>query len=124
MAMLTAPPVAHEALPDANARRARTSWSGGRAAGMLARPHRGARAMRLAALVVAGLVLLPPTLARAQAQPGAPPPPLSWRVDSLRSTALGAGRRYFVALPPNYAQTTAKYPVLVLLDADDAPQFT
>jgi predicted alpha/beta superfamily hydrolase len=76
------------------------------------------------ALAAAGFVLAPTAPARAQ---GAPPaaPPLSWRTDSLRSTALGATRPYYVALPQGYAPTgDARYPVLVVLDADDQPQFT
>lgn len=76
------------------------------------------------ALAAAAFVLAPTAPARAQ---GAPPaaPVLSWRTDSLRSTALGATRQYYVALPQGYAPTgDARYPVLVVLDANDQPQFT
>jgi predicted alpha/beta superfamily hydrolase len=65
------------------------------------------------------LLALLPSTARAQT----PPAPVSWTTHTIKSTALGTERPYFVALPPGYAQGTARHPVLVLLDADDRPQF-
>jgi predicted alpha/beta superfamily hydrolase len=46
-----------------------------------------------------------------------------WLRDTFKSTKLGAERTLFVATPNNYNATKERYPVLVLLDADDQPQF-
>lgn len=80
--------------------------------------------MRHVTRALAPLLLLaiatPRTL---HAQGGPPAAVLAWQEDSLRSTALGAMRRYFVATPPGYEQGGGPYPVLVLLDASDTPQW-
>jgi predicted alpha/beta superfamily hydrolase len=65
------------------------------------------------------LALLP-SVPRAQTPP---PAAVSWTTHTIKSAALAADRPYFVALPPGYAQGSARHPVLVLLDADDQPQF-
>ena len=67
------------------------------------------------------LVTLVPAALFAQA--GAPPAAPAWQADSLRSTALGATRRYLVATPRDYARGDGTYPVLVLLDAHDEAQW-
>jgi len=46
-----------------------------------------------------------------------------WVRDSLHSSKLNEGRTLFIATPPNYSTSKQNYPVLVLLDADDQPQF-
>lgn len=51
------------------------------------------------------------------------PAPISWTDHSIKSAALGTERTYFIALPRGYAQDSARHPVLVLLDANDQPQF-
>ena len=56
----------------------------------------------------------------AQSESGAP---ISWTRHAMRSTVLGTEREYLVALPPGYEGSDARYPVLVLLDAEDEPQF-
>ena len=50
--------------------------------------------------------------------------PLTWTRHTLQSSVLGAERAYRVALPASYAgDSQQRYPVLVILDADDEPQF-
>jgi predicted alpha/beta superfamily hydrolase len=51
-------------------------------------------------------------------------PSLTWTVDSIHSTTLGTTRALYVATPTDYRLSSDRYPVLVLLDADDQPQFT
>ena len=46
-----------------------------------------------------------------------------WRREILNSRKLGEARTIFVATPDGYQLGTARYPVLVLLDADDRAQF-
>lgn len=47
-----------------------------------------------------------------------------WKYDTLASTALGEQRSFIVATPEGYgAMPERRYPVLVLLDANDVPQF-
>ena len=46
-----------------------------------------------------------------------------WTRHVIQSTKLNEERRIFVALPSGYATSTRAYPVLVILDANDAPQF-
>jgi predicted alpha/beta superfamily hydrolase len=54
---------------------------------------------------------------------GAQTPASPWTRDSLQSAKLGEQRILFVATPAGYATSKDRYPVLVLLDADDEPQF-
>ncbi len=49
--------------------------------------------------------------------------PLPWKTDTLQSAKLGEQRTIFVSLPDGYAGSTDRYPVLVLLDANDLAQF-
>ena len=49
--------------------------------------------------------------------------PLPWKTDTVQSAKLGEQRTIFVSLPDGYATSTEKYPVLVLLDANDLAQF-
>lgn len=51
-------------------------------------------------------------------------PGLTWTVDSVHSSTLGETRALYVATPPEYNLSTDRFPVLVLLDANDQPQFT
>ena len=51
-------------------------------------------------------------------------PPSLWLRDTFKSAKLGEERTLFIATPANYNGTNERYPVLVLLDADDEPQFT
>ncbi|HEY4131530.1 MAG TPA: alpha/beta hydrolase-fold protein [Gemmatimonadaceae bacterium] len=46
-----------------------------------------------------------------------------WSTLSIQSKKLGTERKLFVATPDGYTTSKARYPVLVLLDADDRPQF-
>jgi predicted alpha/beta superfamily hydrolase len=56
----------------------------------------------------------------ARAQTGAPSP---WLKDTFQSTKLNEQRTLFIATPANYNTSKQSYPVLVLLDAEDQPQF-
>ena len=49
---------------------------------------------------------------------------LSWKSQTFKSAKLGESRTIYVATPPDYARDRQRYPVLVLLDADDRSQFT
>lgn len=66
------------------------------------------------------IVLLCVLASSAPAQATAPSP---WVRDSLHSSKLNEERTLFIATPSNYATSKQSYPVLVLLDADDVPQF-
>src|SRR5438105_11339116 len=57
-------------------------------------------------------------LARAQTAPTSP-----WLRETFQSTKLNEQRTILVATPANYNASKQSYPVLVLLDADDQPQF-
>jgi predicted alpha/beta superfamily hydrolase len=46
-----------------------------------------------------------------------------WSYEQVQSGRLGAQRTYYVATPDGYERGAARYPVLVLLDANDSPQF-
>ena len=48
----------------------------------------------------------------------------SWTNETVQSTVLGATRTVYVSAPGGYGGTTARYPVLVILDADDRSQFS
>ncbi|MFL5615894.1 MAG: alpha/beta hydrolase [Gemmatimonadaceae bacterium] len=50
--------------------------------------------------------------------------PSLWLKDTFKSAKLGADRTIYVATPANYGTSAQRYPVLVLLDAEDEPQFT
>jgi hypothetical protein len=50
--------------------------------------------------------------------------PSLWLKDTFKSAKLGAERTIYVATPANYGTSAQRYPVLVLLDAEDEPQFT
>jgi predicted alpha/beta superfamily hydrolase len=67
------------------------------------------------------LFLLVVLASAAHAQTGGPSP---WLRETFQSTKLGESRTIFVATPANYNGSAQRYPVLVLLDANDEPQFT
>jgi predicted alpha/beta superfamily hydrolase len=46
-----------------------------------------------------------------------------WRREVINSTNLKEARPIYVATPPGYRTGINRYPVLVILDANDAPQF-
>jgi predicted alpha/beta superfamily hydrolase len=50
--------------------------------------------------------------------------PTEWTRHSIQSATLGMERAYLVALPQGYGTTENRYPVLVILDANDEPQFS
>jgi predicted alpha/beta superfamily hydrolase len=62
-----------------------------------------------------------PARVAAQSAPAAQPEP--WTRLSITSSVLHENRDLLVALPDDYAKSTRSYPVLLLLDANDAPQF-
>lgn len=72
--------------------------------------------MRLPRPLLPLLLLASPALAQT--------PTLTWTTDSIRSTRLGETRALYIAMPADYNLTKDRYPVLVLLDANDQPQFT
>ncbi|HEY4138557.1 MAG TPA: alpha/beta hydrolase-fold protein, partial [Casimicrobiaceae bacterium] len=47
-----------------------------------------------------------------------------WTQITVQSAKLGGARPVYVVTPSDYATSGARYPVLVLLDAEDEPQFT
>ena len=51
-------------------------------------------------------------------------PALAQDTASFKSTKLDEQRSIYIATPANYAGSTARFPVLLLLDANDRPQFT
>jgi predicted alpha/beta superfamily hydrolase len=67
-------------------------------------------------LTVALLLLAIPASAQDSATP-------SWATHTIQSAKLNEERQIFVALPDDYASSERQYPVLVLLDANDMPQF-
>jgi len=73
--------------------------------------------MRALRTILVAAALASPALA----QTGSTTP---WTRLVINSKKLGETRTILVATPANYATTGDRYPVLVLLDADDAPQFT
>lgn len=46
-----------------------------------------------------------------------------WTAHTIQSTKLKEERRIFIALPDDYGANRLQYPVLVILDANDTPQF-
>lgn len=50
--------------------------------------------------------------------------PSPWLKETFKSAKLGDDRTIYVATPANYNGTAQRYPVLVLLDANDEPQWT
>jgi len=62
------------------------------------------------------------SVAAAHAQ--SPSPSSLWLRDTFKSTKLGDDHTIYVATPANYNTSAQRYPVLVLLDANDEPQFT
>jgi predicted alpha/beta superfamily hydrolase len=72
--------------------------------------------MRTPSALLSLLLLATPALAQS--------PALNWSVDSLRSARLGETRALYIATPADYNLTKDRYPVLILLDANDQPQFT
>jgi predicted alpha/beta superfamily hydrolase len=54
---------------------------------------------------------------------GAQQSPSPWIKETFKSAKLGDDRTIYVATPANYNGTTQRYPVLVLLDANDEPQW-
>lgn len=57
------------------------------------------------------------------ASAGAQQSPSPWLKETFKSAKLGEDRTIFVATPVNYNGTGQRYPVLVLLDANDEPQW-
>jgi len=51
------------------------------------------------------------------------PPSITWTRHASHSSVLGAARQYLVALPAGYQTSTDRYPVLLILDAEDEPMF-
>lgn len=51
------------------------------------------------------------------------PAPLTWTQETLGSTKLGTSRTVYVATPEGYADGSRRYPVMVILDANDRAQF-
>jgi predicted alpha/beta superfamily hydrolase len=84
--------------------------------GMLLREHKGVTVSLAAAALVFGLQL--PVPSGAAATPSGDP----WVTDIVNSRTLGK-RTILVATPAGYRGGTLRYPVLILLDADDALQF-
>ena len=63
------------------------------------------------------LLVLVATAARAQQAPS------PWLKETFKSAKLGDDRTIYVATPANYSASGQRYPVLVLLDANDEPQW-
>lgn len=62
--------------------------------------------------------------AHANAQTPAPiAAPVPWTEIAIKSSKLADDRKIFVAIPDGYQGTPRAFAVLILLDADDAPQF-
>lgn len=79
--------------------------------------------LRQAFVAVAALaIVLAPRRAMSQAAPSAAATN-PWTEVELTSSRLGEGRKLRISLPAGYATATRSYPVLILLDADDQPQF-
>jgi predicted alpha/beta superfamily hydrolase len=78
------------------------------------------RLARIAWLIATAALPLSARL-EAQALPAAQPD--TWIRLSVTSTVLHQSRELRVALPDDYATSTHSYPVLLLLDANDTPQF-
>ncbi len=72
------------------------------------------RGIRICAVAVAWLLLA--TSASAQQAP--------WTEIKIKSAKLGTTRSLYVATPAAYIDANRRFPVLVLLDADDREQFT
>lgn len=72
--------------------------------------------MRILRVLVCLLIL--PVALRAQASASSP-----WLKETFKSAKLGEDRTIYVATPANYNGTGQRYPVLVLLDANDEPQW-
>ena len=64
------------------------------------------------------LLLLLPAVTRAQDTTAVP-----YSYEQIKSAKLGARRTIYVATPDGYGKSAERYPVLVLLDANDRPQF-
>jgi len=73
------------------------------------------------AVAVLGIFL--PTFAVPGRGQGSSTPSMPWTEIAVKSAKLGEDRKLFVALPSDYRTSTRRYPVLVLLDANDEPQF-
>jgi predicted alpha/beta superfamily hydrolase len=54
---------------------------------------------------------------------GAQQSPSLWLKETFKSAKLGEDRTIYIATPANYNGTSQRYPVLVLLDANDEPQW-
>lgn len=74
--------------------------------------------IRLATLAV-GVTFALPSAPAAHAQGLLP-----FDIHDVHSATLNSNRSVFVSLPRDYAWSTRRYPVLVLLDANDTAQFT
>ena len=68
-----------------------------------------------AVLLVAALCATAPLVAQDMAKP--------WAILSIKSATLADTRTVYVATPPGYADKARRFPVLVLLDAEDQDQF-
>jgi len=76
------------------------------------------RPSSITSLCLTATLLLVSLPASAQTSSG-----LQWTAHTIQSTKLKEERRILVALPDGYSSTKRKYGVLVILDADDTPQF-
>src|SRR5206468_6986431 len=65
------------------------------------------------------LLMLGVAAASVRAQQPASP----WLQETFQSAKLNEQRKIFIATPTNYNTSKQNYPVLVILDADDQPQF-
>jgi predicted alpha/beta superfamily hydrolase len=68
-------------------------------------------------LLLAAICATAPLAAQATAKP-------PWTTLTVRSALLAETRTLYVATPVHYAKSLRRFPVLVLLDADDEDQFT
>ena len=63
-------------------------------------------------------LLIFPSALLAQASTSTP-----WLKETFKSGKLGEDRTIYIATPANYSTSSQRYPVLVLLDANDEPQW-
>ncbi len=81
-----------------------------------------ARDCRRAAALLGGFIAITAADVRAQSATAAPPA-APWITHTDSSALLGEKRTVRVVTPAGYATATRRYPLLILLDANDEPQF-